>query len=255
MKRRYQYPARTDLVTTFYSLYIRFLKLAPISVLLVMLLLLVGFSVTTGYLLMERKAKSPLTPIPMAVSHPAVPCPNQTPPANAAIALSSGPAVINLSRAGENTTQHFAIALGAYVYKTTFEDEQQLAERLEQPFHVKIGEKRVTTTRLYLGTYPAKKAAAILKKIQKIAPDAFLVSKGEGKMASVYGGSYYYRGDVEKTQTLLTQKGFATKQVPTRETLPIYSVYLGDFESQDKAVEFIRTAGLSETDMPVVAIN
>ena len=279
MSRKYHNPVKVKVVASLYSLSTRLLAMAPMSLLMAMLLMLVGFSMATGYLVMERKAKPQQVLIPLSSSHFAPPSTSQpdtpsvgqsiTPPstcqpaapgadqsaAKTASTNSSPDPEVSVVKVGNNTTPRFAVALGAYVQKRTFEDEKQLAEAFDQPFYIKISDKKVTMTRLYVGTYPTQKAIALLKKVQKVAPDAFLVKVAKGQMASVYGGSFYYRVDTEKRQKLLAKKGFATKEVSSKETMPIYSVYIGNFESQQKASEFIHTAGLSQAEAPLVASN
>lgn len=234
---RYRYPIKANVPNTLYCLYIRFLKLAPVTLLMTMLFLLVGFSVATGYLIKSRDARMPAPPSPRLLS----------------VHLAAAPGVAVAS--SEKSGRHFAIALGAYVLKRNFDTEKKFADRLDQPLQIKIGDKKVNMIRLYLGTFPKGKATTTLNELKTVAPDAFLVQQDQGSMAAVYAGSYYYQSKAGNLQKALARKGFATKQVSAKVTMPLYCAYMGNFDSQEKALAFIRTVGLPESKMPVVVLN
>ena len=230
------FPVKPNFESIFYLLCFRIVKRIPASIFVTLLILLVGFSVATGYLINGSAEARPDQPAAFTA------------------ASSLNTPDTGLGTTGENTAQRHTISLGAYVLKRNFEDEKALAEHLGQPFHIVISEKRVTLTRLFLGTCPKKESAAVLARMKKISPDAFLVHHGPGELVSVYGGSFYYGADAERQRARFALQGVEATKVPARMTLPLYTACMGDFDTRAAAVEFFRTAGLSGNDAAVMPI-
>lgn len=233
----YHFPIKSNFENTLYFFRVRVLKLVPMSMFLVLLALVVGFSMATGYLMHSRDARA-------AEGVPVL--------AASLLPVSSGGGI---ATPGKKAAPRFAISLGAYVVKHDFGPEKRLSARFGQPFHVVVTDKKVTMTRVLLGTYPREEATAVLARMKKISPDAFLVEQAQGRTASVYAGSYFYWSYAENQKKLFAQRGHKAVEVPTRLTVPLYSACMGDFDSRAHATEFLRTAGLSGTEMPVVRIN
>ncbi len=230
------FPVKSNFEAIFYFLCFRIMKRIPASIFLVLLILLVGFSVATGYLInggaeVRADQLSALT----AASSLKLP-------------------ETGYSMTGKNGARRHTISLGAYVLKRNFEDEKALADSLGQPFHIIISEKRVTLTRLFLGTYPERESATVLARMKKISPDAFLVHHEKSDTVSVYGGSFYYSGEADKQEALFARHGVIATKAPTRMTLPLYTACMGDFDNRAMAVEFLRSAALSKSDTAVVPI-
>lgn len=234
--RGYHFPVRSNPEATFYYLCRYFLKRVPLSIVIVLLSLLVGFSVATGYLINDR--------VPGGFKKASI----------STSAYSLAGINTDVATTKKNSSERYAISLGAYVLKQSFEDEKTLAKRLGQPFHVIVTDKRVTLTRLFLGTYPQAEADAVLARIKKISPDAFLIHNEQSQMVSVYGGSFFYQSDAEKQEKLFARYDLKAVKVPTRLTLPLYSACMGDFDTRAQAKEFLRSAGLSGVETSVVPI-
>ncbi|MBU0728627.1 MAG: SPOR domain-containing protein [Proteobacteria bacterium] len=130
----------------------------------------------------------------------------------------------------------FALHAGTGVARNHFQKLQKIAERLGLPLELHADEQKVNMTRLYLGSYQAPAAEELLKKLQKDTFSSFAIHQ-DGKIA-IYGGSYYYSVNARIHKAKLEGKGYTVEEITTKQTMPVYTAYLGNFASKDEAARF-----------------
>lgn len=158
--------------------------------------------------------------------------------------------------AGAGGKQRFAFAAGMEVLDKNFKDKQKIAREVGLPFHMEIANKRVTMTRLYLGTFPLPKGMALYDKIKKKFPGTFVIQNWQEQTVAVFGGSFYYPEAARKEKRRLAKAGYTVHELPSRVELPLYAAYIGDFESTHDAEAFRQhSSQISAQEMPLVAIH
>lgn len=103
--------------------------------------------------------------------------------------------------------------------------------------------------RLYYAEFnDHESAVADLKKLHKIAPDAFLLKEGEKFV--IYAGSYYSEGKAAIEQDRLFDKGVKLVLKKAEVGVPVTVLTAGSFAGKDealKAVARLKKAGISAT--------
>ena len=107
------------------------------------------------------------------------------------------------------------------------------------------GEKTVKMTRLRVGRYPLEKARAKVRELKAMAPDVFLLPKGD--RAAVYAGSFSDTHRARRLAAQLYQQGVRVEEEPVKITLPVTILTFGgyaDMATARQAAERARANGL-----------
>ncbi|MFC1523979.1 SPOR domain-containing protein [Thermodesulfobacteriota bacterium] len=130
----------------------------------------------------------------------------------------------------------FTLIAGTRVGKKHFPKLQKIADRLGLTLQVHADEKEVSMIRLSLGTHQSQDAKELLNKLQNDSINAFTVHQDGG--IAIYAGSFYYSRNARNQKSVLESKGYGVEEIFTKVTLPVYTAYIGNFASQDEAVDF-----------------
>lgn len=140
----------------------------------------------------------------------------------------------------------YRILAGAFLQHSHLTDAERRIEGLGYPVRVVPVKRRMSMTRLKLGTYPAAEARSRLAELQAAAPEAFLVAEG-GKLA-VYAGSFSSPQQARSAAAELLAQGWEVRESAAEVEVSLQQLSCGPFtgySSAKSAAERIRDAGLA----------
>lgn len=100
--------------------------------------------------------------------------------------------------------------------------------------------RKVTMTRLKVGTFPLAEAASRKKELKSVAPGVFGIQKG--KMETVYVGSYLVLDKARRFADTLYKKGINLEEESVQIEKTLQRVTFGAFASSDEAKSIGRQA-------------
>ncbi|MCF6289689.1 MAG: SPOR domain-containing protein [Desulfobacterales bacterium] len=115
-------------------------------------------------------------------------------------------------------------------------------------FEPRLEKGRQTTkmTRLRVGRYPLEQARARARELKALAPDVFLLPKGD--RTAVYAGSFSDTRRARDLAARLARQGVRVEEEPVQVTLPVTTLTFGgyaDMATARQAAERARANGLA----------
>lgn len=144
----------------------------------------------------------------------------------------------------------YTLKIGAYVLEKNMRAAEAKLKKLAiTPVERQKMHQTEPMHRLFYAEFPDHESAvADLKKLQKIAPDAFLLKESDKFV--IYAGSYYSEGKAAIEQDRLFDKGVKLVLKKAEVGVPVTVLTAGSFAGKDeaqKAVARLKKAGISAT--------
>lgn len=131
----------------------------------------------------------------------------------------------------------YRVQVGAYLLPDNLHETEAQVRKLGYQPQVVTGSRPVEMTRLLYGKFSKQEAAGELAKLQKHAPDAFMVHNGD--QVSIYAGSYVSLDKARRFADLMFEKGVRLSEETAKVPVPFYHLSVGPLADHQAAAEVL----------------
>lgn len=134
----------------------------------------------------------------------------------------------------------YTLTAGTYLLDSSVKSVSEKIRDLGYEPATKPVKRKVSMTRLEVGTFPVSEAARRKAELKPIAPGVFGIRKGD--METVYAGSFLILDKARRYADKLYVQGIKVEEVPVEVEQTLHRVTFGSFANMDAAREAARLA-------------
>jgi len=191
-------------------------------------------------------APAPVAEQPASAPSPSAAAAVPVPPAPAPVAVFEKPAEVKPAM----VDGAYTLTAGTFLLDSSVRNVSKKIRALSFEPVLKPVKRKITMTRLKVGTYPLTEAAAKIAKLKSTAPDVFGIRKGD--METVYVGSYAVLDKARRYADTLYTKGVSVTEEPVEVEQTLQRITFGAFADMEAAESVRRQADAKGIDAKVV---